>query len=238
MERTRKDIQPYNPAHIASTADGIKAIKDGIIMASQLQSYQLLSTLPETITKDQFYRVCHISKRHAKYLLDAGLVKCVDSGKKTRKYKIQKADVLDYLIDREVNPEKYRAPAGYYIGNGGKPKKRSSRGQAPASVVIFQFSDQEKPGLLAAWERAAAAYADLMTTTEVCELTGYREQTVYRWCRSKSITGFNISGKLLISKLTLLDFLAGDQATAIVRKSSKHLGLLRQYAQECHDKPL
>ena len=43
---------------------------------------QQLDALPATITKDQFYRICHISKRHAKYLLDSGLVKCVDSGKK------------------------------------------------------------------------------------------------------------------------------------------------------------
>ena len=58
---------------------------------------QQLDALPATITKDQFYRICHISKRHAKYLLDSGLVKCVDSGKKTRKYKIEMKDVLAYL---------------------------------------------------------------------------------------------------------------------------------------------
>ena len=84
---------------------------------------QQLDALPATITKDQFYRICHISKRHAKYLLDSGLVKCVDSGKKTRKYKIEMKDVLAYLIDRELDPEKYRAPAGYYIGNSGKLKR-------------------------------------------------------------------------------------------------------------------
>ena len=137
---------------------------------------QQLDALPATITKDQFYRICHISKRHAKYLLDSGLVKCVDSGKKTRKYKIEIKDVLAYLIDRELDPEKYRAPAGYYIGNSGKLKRHIRRGQAPESVVIFHFTDQEKPGLLAAWEAAAADYKDLMTTAEVCELTGYGAQ--------------------------------------------------------------
>ena len=95
---------------------------------------QQLDALPATITKDQFYRICHISKRHAKYLLDSGLVKCVDSGKKTRKYKIEMKDVLAYLIDRELDPEKYRAPAGYYIGNSGKLKRCIRRSQAPGSV--------------------------------------------------------------------------------------------------------
>ena len=194
---------------------------------------QQLDALPATITKDQFYRICHISKRHAKYLLDSGLVKCVDSGKKTRKYKIEIKDVLAYLIDREVDPEKYRAPAGYYIGNSGKPKRHIRRGQAPNPVVIFRFTEEEKPGLLAAWEAVAADYKDLMTTAEVCELTGYGTQTIYRWHSSKSITGFVIQRKLLISKMTLLEFLAGDTATKIVRKSSKHLSLLCQYAEQC-----
>ena len=198
---------------------------------------QQLDALPATITKDQFYRICHISKRHAKYLLDSGLVKCVDSGKKTRKYKIEIKDVLAYLIDRELDPEKYRAPAGYYIGNSGKLKRHIRRGQAPDSVVIFHFTDQEKSGLLAAWQAAAAEYKDLMTTAEVCELTGYQSQTVYRWYHSKAITGFMIQGKLLISKLTLLEFLAGDTATRIVHKSPKHLALLCQYRNECSKEP-
>lgn len=198
---------------------------------------QQLDALPATITKDQFYRVCHISKRHAKYLLDSGLVKCVDSGKKTRKYKIEIKDVLAYLIDRELDPEKYRAPAGYYIGNSGKPKRHTYRGQAPAPVVVFHFTEEEKPGLLAAWQAAAAEYKDLMTTAEVCELTGYQSQTVYHWYHSKAITGFMIQGKLLISKLTLLEFLVGDTATKIVRKSPKHLALLCQYRNKCSKEP-
>ena len=38
---------------------------------------------PETISKDQFYRIAHISKATALYLLQSGLVPCIDSGKKT-----------------------------------------------------------------------------------------------------------------------------------------------------------
>jgi hypothetical protein len=35
--------------------------------------------------------------------------------------------------------------------------------------------------------------------------------------------------------MTLLEFLAGDTATKIVRKSSKHLSLLCQYAEQCSE---
>ncbi len=65
--------------------------------------YQLLYRLyPPVITKDQFYRICNISKKTAAHLLDNGLVPCISSGKKTRKYKIKLDDVIEYLEIRGI----------------------------------------------------------------------------------------------------------------------------------------
>lgn len=79
---------------------------------------------PETISKDQFYRIAHISKATALYLLQSGLVHCIDSGKKTRRYTIRMDDVIFYMIDREKHPEVYQAPVNWYKKRSGK--KRSS----------------------------------------------------------------------------------------------------------------
>lgn len=106
-------------------------------MEKLIQAQKDLNTLPRTISKNQFYQICHISKRHAKYLLDSGLVKCVDSGKKTRKYKIETKEVWAYLIDREINPDKYRAPEGYYCGNGGRQKRKHRRPQLLPLWLFF-----------------------------------------------------------------------------------------------------
>ena len=198
-------------------------------MEKLIQAQKDLNTLPHTISKNQFYKICHISKRHAKYLLDSGLVKCVDSGKKTCKYKIETKEVWGYLIDRELNPDKYRAPEGYYCGNGGRQKRKHRRAPAFAPVVIFHFTDQERAELLAVWTSSAEQYPDLMNTSEVCELTGYTTQTIQRWCRRKTITSFIIQGKLLIPKATLIEYLASNEAASIIRKSSKHLELLYQF---------
>ena len=54
---------------------------------------------PETISKDQFYRIAHISKATALHLLQNGLVPCKDTGKKTRRYTIRTDDVITHLID-------------------------------------------------------------------------------------------------------------------------------------------
>lgn len=104
-------------------------------MTTLLECYKILEQYPDSMTKDQFYRIAHISKRHAKYLLDSGLVPCHDSGKKTR-------DVVTFLCDREDNPDKYKAPKGLYIGNSGKAKRRRST----TEIIQFHFIEPEKPG--------------------------------------------------------------------------------------------
>ena len=40
---------------------------------------------------------------------------------------------------------------------------------------------------------------------------------------------------LTIPRLAGVEFMSGDRATGIIRKSPKHLGLLRTYAQDCHE---
>lgn len=42
----------------------------------------LMKSYPEVVSKDQLYRICHISKQTAKYYLDNGLIPCVASKKK------------------------------------------------------------------------------------------------------------------------------------------------------------
>ncbi len=50
---------------------------------AQVSKYRyLLNQYPETVQKEQFRIICHISKRTARYLLQSGLVPCVQSGRK------------------------------------------------------------------------------------------------------------------------------------------------------------
>lgn len=41
----------------------------------------IINQYPAVITMDQMYRICHISKRKAKWLLENGVIPCQDSGK-------------------------------------------------------------------------------------------------------------------------------------------------------------
>ena len=76
--------------------------------AKELEQY------PEIMNKEQLRKACHISKRTAHYLLKFNLIPHVCTGKKTRCYAIKKRDVIDFMINREVNPSRYIVPTGWY----------------------------------------------------------------------------------------------------------------------------
>lgn len=124
--------------YVASAADEKQSSKGWIKMTTLLERYKILEQYPDSMTKDQFYRIAHISKRHAKYLLDSGLVPCHDSGKKTRRYTIQTRDVVTFLCDREDNPDKYKAPSG-------TAARQNAAGQPPKSSG-FILQSRKKPG--------------------------------------------------------------------------------------------
>ena len=107
-------------------------------MRTLLECYKILEEYPNGMTKDQFYRVARINKQHAKYLLDSGLVPCINTGKKTRKYHIATHDVITYLCDREDNPEKYKVPMGFYIGKNGCSKRHPDKLPQRLSASILQ----------------------------------------------------------------------------------------------------
>ena len=54
------------------------------------------NSIPDTISKDQFCKICHMSKRTAtKYL--GSEIPCSDNGKKTHRYAIAKSDLIAFF---------------------------------------------------------------------------------------------------------------------------------------------
>ena len=54
------------------------------------------NSIPDTISKDQFCKICHMSKKTAtKYL--GNVIPCSDNGKKTHRYSITKADLIAFF---------------------------------------------------------------------------------------------------------------------------------------------
>ena len=184
----------------------------------------LKTTYPEEITKDQFYRICHISKKTASYLLDCGLVPCTNSGKKTRKYKIRLEDVIAFLEARENNPLAFKAPDNFYRCSAYNPY-----------AINIERVTQNKEILRSFLKKQIADYDDVISPHKVSEITGYSTKTVALWCENGKLKSFNIFNRIKIPKEYLLDFLTSDDAFLIAKKSKKHIDLMNDAIQYIND---
>ncbi len=82
--------------------------------ALEREIQDLLAPYPDPMSRNDFHIACHIGARTSLYLLQSGLVPCTHTGKRTRCYKIAKADVAAYLRHRLTEPEYYAPPSGWY----------------------------------------------------------------------------------------------------------------------------
>ena len=134
----------------------------------------LLKQYPETVQKEQFRIMCHISKRTARYLLQAGLVPCVQSGKKTRNYTIKVKDIVRYLNQREIYPEKYKLPPGSYKST------YAIKPTLPESVTESELREYYT-------DRFKDIPDDIVTTKQAARMAGVTASTITKWVRSKKL---------------------------------------------------
>ena len=171
-----------------------------------------LKALPPVISKEQFYKACHISKRMAEYVLKSGLVKCERSRKKTHTYKIRRADVIAFVKDRAANPAKYYPPLGK-----GDARRKSEAAYLPLDPLIREAAR-------AYYEKLLKNDPEILDTAYVAALTGYGHDTVLRWAGAGKLATFcKLGPRYLYSKENLLDFFTSDSYNRIPVKSHLHI---------------
>lgn len=170
--------------------------------------YQFIDwdSVPDVMNKDQFYRICHISKLTALHLLKSGKVPCEWSGKKTRCYKIKKEDVKAYLEERAVYTELYSAPRGWC---GGHYVAKLSK-ELPEEVLSSMHDY---------YVELLRKYKDVVTVKEVVALTGYGKTTINNWCNRGELKSFRKGQIFYIPKIFLADFFCSLIFRSITRKS-------------------
>lgn len=176
-------------------------------------------SVPEVMNKEQFFRICHISKSTALHLLKSGKVPCEWSGKKTRCYKIRKEDVKAYLEERAIFPELYSAPKGWY----------GTHYVARLSKELPEDTLRQMHGY---YEKLLRKYPDVVTVKDVVALTGYTLTTVHNWCSRGSLKAFQKGLKFCIPKIFLVDFLCSLTFRSITRKSLWHIQTLNEFSRK------
>ena len=195
-----------------------------------MQCESIRERFPLTMSKDDFYKVAHISKRTAEYLLKTGAVPCEYTGKKTRCFKIRTQDVLHYLTQRELEPEAYAIPPEWY-----REKNRSKTPPPNLSDKLTAISGEEGDIFRCFIEARLAGYSDLLGVGEVAEVTGYCANHINNLCRRGSIKAFLIRSKYLIPKVTLIDYLANPAIYRRYSKAETAPTLARDFLLEYHN---
>ena len=77
----------------------------------------------EMMTMEEFYRLLHISKRRAAWILQAGLVPCEDRGSRTWRYRIPRKEALAFQKKFQAHPERYSPPPGSFSSTAGKQNR-------------------------------------------------------------------------------------------------------------------
>ena len=186
----------------------------------------------EIISLEQLYKMLHISKRKAAWMLQNGIITCEIRNTPTHKYSIRKEDVLAYMAksDREKRKE---IPVGIF---NVKKTNNPRRTEAPDSDCGGYFDDtnyklrgKERARFKEMLEDLLSAVPDTLTVDEVVALTGYHRRTILRYVQRKYIYAVNIMGKYYISKHSIINYLATDKAFKNSQKSEWHENIILKF---------
>jgi len=177
--------------------------------------HELLKEYPAFVSLEQLRVMCHISKRKAKYILDSGIIPSVNSGKKTRKYSIATKDIVSYLRETEEHPGKYIFPS-------------FSSGHRKSHLEMAIPTDNLFTNLLNEYYRKLIdGYPDLLTTSQVHEMTGYSNKHIKQWINEERFVVFQRNG-FLFPKSSLIEFISGIGYAMQTPKSMKHKKQLKE----------
>ena len=179
---------------------------------------KLREEYPKIISMEQFYRICRISKRKARWILENGVVPCRDSGKKTRRFQIRLEDVIVFLRKRDDGLLEGVIPVGGF-----------SSGSTTVTQPRYDLdSEMLCSFLLEQWQ----GEPDMLTTRQAATLCGYTMYTMTRWAQDGLVKGVLYYRKYLVSKGSLAEFLSSRIGQGITAMSELHRELLEEFCAQ------
>lgn len=173
---------------------------------------------PGYVSLDQFYRICKIAKRSAKYLVDNGIVPAIDTGKKTHRYQIAVDDVITYLRCRDR--EGSMIPTGLLTSGQREPSTRVSFSRLVAlgqESVVAEF-----------FQHTCADYPDVLTTADVVKITGISKSTILKMLETGHLKSISDNPRL-IPKAYLYEFVATRKFLALSSDSDAYKEVLEKF---------
>lgn len=174
----------------------------------------ILSEYPSIITLNQLYRICGISKRKGKWLLENGHIPCQIHNKKTHRFTIKLEDVIIYLREVEKNPQLHKPPTGmfnsHYRGKLTSEQEQRNRLRCINSEKYANYLQE-------IWKDEK----DLLTVPEIKLMTGYSSTTIQRWIKVNEVESLLIYRSYYTIKAAIISQVVNLTINSPVRLSSK-----------------
>ena len=177
----------------------------------------------------------HVSKRKASWMLNNGIIPCEIRPTKTHRYVIQMEDVQAYLRKKRSTRRK-EIPVGIF---NAKPTKQTVviNNNRPMDAVdigecFVTIADECRGAFREHVERRLRYFPDALTADKAAEIIGYSPHTVLSYIRQKRIFAVQISGKYILPKSALVDFLTDDFAFEIDHKSTWHMNTILLFMEK------
>lgn len=177
----------------------------------------LKNDYPEIITLDQLYRICHISKRKGKWLLENKIIPCEDSGKKTRRFKIKLDDVIAYLTHDAVGEDVTVIPAGIFSSKCYAKKEQNIYGRLILKLNIPEFYQE----VYQYYEKKYRKFPDALDVKTGSEMTGFGENCIHRWIKDGKLRIYSRMERI-IPKAYLIEFCCTRYYITICNQSKQH----------------
>ena len=184
----------------------------------------LKAQYPKYVSVNQLYKICHIAKRTAVYLLDHGIIPYIDTGKTTWKYRIALVDVIKYLQKRDKG--KKGVPRGA-VNN--KRKYYYPRKKKYEVTFASKISDDMAPLLEEYFQRVFENQPDIMMPEDVASILGFTGNTIRRKINNGDLKAIVYSGKYMIPKVHLLQFLSSSSFLSMCSPSDTYKQLLKNF---------
>ena len=184
------------------------------------------------ISLEQLYKMLHVSKRKASWMLNNGIIPCRIRPTATHRYIIRLEDVEIYL-QKQRKARREEIPVGIF---NAKPRKREVllNRQPVDTVTIAEcyatLADEYKDAFRAHVEKRLRYTADAFVIDTAAEIIGYSRGMVLSHIQQKHIDVVRISGKYIISKAAIVYFLVSDIAFGIVNKSAWHINTILMFS--------
>ena len=185
------------------------------------------------LSLEQLRQRLHISKRKAAWMLNNGVIPCRIVNTPTHlRYYVSEEDLRAYMNQSITESKKEFIWGQFSSRNKNAPETNEVSGD---EINVYSYlSKKERNKFERMLEKRLAIYPDVMDIKRIVSIIGYTDRTI-RWHIGKGrIFAIIQDRKYLVSKYSLIKFLASDKGFAMQPKSEWHEKAIKWFIREMY----